>query len=64
MVMVVGTARMGSLETRLAVADGHSLNQPVLEQQLEYAVDAGPARRLTRGSELLLDLHCTQSAGL
>ena len=42
-------ARVGALEPRLPVADGHPLDQPVLDQQVEHAVDAGAAGRVAAG---------------
>ena len=62
--MVVLAARLGPFEPRLPVADGHALDEPVLGQQIEHAIDARAAGRLALCPERILDLDRAQGARL
>ena len=63
-VMVVMAAGLGALESGLAVADLDALDEAVLDEQLEDAVDAGAAGGLALVAERVLDLDRAQSARL
>jgi hypothetical protein len=62
--VVVLAAGECPLEPREVTPDAHPLNQPMLDQQLEDAVDRGTTDPGSLGSELVLDLDGTQRAWL
>src|SRR5450755_1507380 len=62
--VVVGAARIDRLEARLAGADRDPLREPVLDEQVQHAVDAGAADRRALRAEGVLDLDRAERAGL
>jgi hypothetical protein len=62
--VVVSAARVGGLEPSLALPDVDPLDQPVLDEQLQDAVNRRPAHRRSLGAELVLDLDGAQRARL
>jgi len=63
-VVVVLAAGMLALEARLPIADREPLHEPVIDEQIEHAVDAGASGRATLGPQLILDLDCAERTGL
>jgi hypothetical protein len=63
-VVVMLPARLGALEPRQALADRHALDESVVDEQLEHAVNARATRRLAPSTERVLDLDGAQSARL
>ena len=62
--VVVLAAGLRALEPRLPVADVDPLDEPVLDEQVEHAVDAGAAGRAAVGAQRVLDLDRAQRARL
>ena len=62
--MVMVTVRAHALKARLTVPHLDALHQPVLDQQLQYAIDAGPAGGTFLVAKRILDLHRAQRARL
>jgi hypothetical protein len=63
MVMMV-TAGMRSLKPCLPIADRKAFDQPMLEQQVKYAIDARARRGAPLIAQLILDLNGCQRTGL
>lgn len=63
-VVMVLPARVDRLEAGLTLADRHALDQSVLDEQLQHAIDARAAYRRALGAQLVLDLHGAEGAGL
>lgn len=63
MVMMLPT-RNHTFKARKSLPHGHTLDEPVLDEQVEHAVDASPPDPSSLGPQGVLDLDGAQSARL
>lgn len=62
--MVVGAVRMAALEPGLPITHGEALDEAVLDEQLQDAIDACAAGRATARAQRVLDLDRAERARL